>query len=331
MEDAVVAPPAVTKSKLFSIDGEVLGAQTQSPHSRTAWIHEAQNSPQVRSNDPTAFQTVPQWQGLTNRVSPEDGRYLVSFSTTNSGTVPTRQTGIQSNDGSDLNSANEPPRLNRGTDVENIPRSPQQNALESVNRLNHSTADKEAASRPTEKAPDSLELVGANDDAEKSNLDLKDSDLDQFDEDDFEGETDQEPFPQRPAFGVWPRRSIEQVRIDESEYGQTVPEDRSANLHVASKRNSINVPATQKVFAWASPNIRYQPLYFEDATLERYGQTRGLVKQPFVSARKFLADGLFLPIRAHRVPPKSCDSPLGFQRPGSPAHGTQCGCSSRTP
>ena len=147
-------------------------------------------------------------------------------------------------------------------------------------------------------------------------------------EDDFEDNENDSPIA-RPEFGRWPSKSIYEVSLDLTEHGATSPEDRSARLFNSSQRLDGNIVATNKLFAWAAPNINYQPLYFEDVALERYGQTKGLVKQPFVSAGRFLADGLFLGTRASRVSPQSCDSPLGYCRPGSPttvSGGDGCAC-----
>ncbi len=152
-------------------------------------------------------------------------------------------------------------------------------------------------------------------------LDGDAGDRDEEDEQDMEDQA-----APRPKFGVWPRKSIQEVRVNPIEYSDDVPADQSKSLFESSKRFGGDIAATEKVYAWAAPNIRYQPLYFEDVSLERYGQTKGLVKQPFVSAGKFLADGLLLWPRANRIHPKSCDSPLGFCRPGAPNTAQGCGC-----
>jgi len=192
----------------------------------------------------------------------------------------------------------------------------------------------------TQQEPDSPALGGSETD--DSNMDDVDEDLEASDdeldlsEDELDGEElddelaedlDDEDAPiTRPEFGPWPSKSIQQVRLDLVEHGATAPEDRSSRLFGSSQRIAGNVAATEKVFAWAAPNINYQPLYFEDVALERYGQTKGLVKQPFVSAGRFLADKVLLGTRALRVSPKSCDSPLGYCRPGSPSTVSSGGC-----
>jgi len=154
------------------------------------------------------------------------------------------------------------------------------------------------------------------------------TDQDEETADELDYEDDDSPIA-RAEFGAWPSKSIQEVRLDLAEHGAQSPEDRSNRLFDSSRRLGSDVAATNKVFAWAAPNIKYQPLYFEDVALERYGQTKGLVTQPIVSAGRFLADKAFLGARALRVSPKSCDSPLGFCRPGSPTTvNDHCGCES---
>lgn len=124
----------------------------------------------------------------------------------------------------------------------------------------------------------------------------------------------------RPPFGPWPKKSIHETRIDIRETNPVAPEDRSASLiYGAHGSNWNDFQAAPKVLAWAAPNIRYQPLYFEDVPLERYGQTRGLLKQPYVSGYHFFKSFALLPYQMYHDAPQSCDYPLGFCRPGSSA------------
>ena len=71
-----------------------------------------------------------------------------------------------------------------------------------------------------------------------------------------------------------------------------------------------------RLVMWEAANIRYQPLYFEDVILERYGQTSGPLRQPWVSGYRFVLAGSVLPYNAWIERPRSCDSPLGYVRPG---------------
>ncbi len=70
------------------------------------------------------------------------------------------------------------------------------------------------------------------------------------------------------------------------------------------------------LFTWESPDLWYNPLYFEDAALERYGHTYGCVLQPFVSAGKFSAHLLALPYQMSIDPMCSRQYSLGWYRPG---------------
>ena len=78
---------------------------------------------------------------------------------------------------------------------------------------------------------------------------------------------------------------------------------------------SIVQPATT-VYMWESPAIHYQPLFFEDPTLERYGQDAGLLT-PAVSGVHFFSRILTLPLHAAVRSPFSKDYPLGYGRPGN--------------
>ncbi len=141
--------------------------------------------------------------------------------------------------------------------------------------------------------------------------------------DDLE-EEDDDLQPEPRQFGVWPKKSMQEVSADIRNFYGEVPADESGALIASTQRFYRDSAKTEKVFAWAAPKIRYQPLYFEDAQLERYGQTKGLIKQPFVSGFKFFRDAALLPVNASIDCPGSCDGPLGFCRPGSPCGDSGC-------
>jgi hypothetical protein len=73
------------------------------------------------------------------------------------------------------------------------------------------------------------------------------------------------------------------------------------------------------VFAWTASNTSYNPLYFEDVQLERYGHTYGECVQPFVSIGKFSVQLIGLPYQMALDPPCKEVYPLGYYRPGEPA------------
>lgn len=70
------------------------------------------------------------------------------------------------------------------------------------------------------------------------------------------------------------------------------------------------------VFAWKASNITYNPLYFQDVVLERYGHTYGPLIQPVVSIGRFSAQLLTLPYHMTLDHPCKEVYPLGYYRPG---------------
>lgn len=121
---------------------------------------------------------------------------------------------------------------------------------------------------------------------------------------------------------LWSRKPIGQLRLDIREDHSVAPADRSDELdYGAGDWNQFY--ASPKLFAWAAPDIRYQPLFFEDVPLERYGQTTGIKTQPIRSAVHFFNSVVFLPNHLRHDHWKACDYPLGFCRPGSNVPGTK--------
>ncbi len=59
----------------------------------------------------------------------------------------------------------------------------------------------------------------------------------------------------------------------------------------------------------------YNPLYFQDVQLERYGHTYGCL-QPAVSLGRFGVQLIGLPYQMALDPPCKCVYPLGYYRPG---------------
>ena len=255
-----------------------------------------------------------------NSTNRETGRYVVSFSKP----LPTLTTQDKVKTANDV----ELPDL---TD----PATPVKEEIEKVDLKPSSAGDDSAAAdEEMTELNDMLDDIKRKEEADDpDNESDQEDDLDQEDDSDSGGDDledlDDDESPRRQELGEWPSRSIQEVRVDASEYESKVPEDRSANLFANSKRFGVDLGATDKTFAFAAPNIRYQPLYFEDVSLERYGQTRGLIKQPFASAVKFFGGRAVLPLRALRDNPYSCDSPLGYCRPGSANNG-ECGCETGT-
>lgn len=114
---------------------------------------------------------------------------------------------------------------------------------------------------------------------------------------------------------TWPDKTMREIKLDVRDNGKRTPEDRSKELSTFG--GPANRPASNKVFAWAAPDIRYQPLYFEDVPLERYGQTLPAYRQSARSTLHFFKSFILLPHQMRHDPPGSCDYPLGFCRPGN--------------
>ena len=70
------------------------------------------------------------------------------------------------------------------------------------------------------------------------------------------------------------------------------------------------------VYAWEPTNLSYNPLYFEDAPLERYGHTHHPLLQPFVSATRFGVQLVGLPYQMTIDPIYKKRYTLGYYRPG---------------
>ncbi len=110
------------------------------------------------------------------------------------------------------------------------------------------------------------------------------------------------------------------LRVNIAETDLKSPADQSSEL-IAQGLSHTSILPSEKRFAWAAPDIRYQPLYFEDVALERYGQTPcGCeLRQTALSAAHFFKSAALLPYQMIEQDPHSCDWPLGFCRPGTDA------------
>ncbi|QDT79611.1 hypothetical protein Mal35_30750 [Gimesia maris] len=67
---------------------------------------------------------------------------------------------------------------------------------------------------------------------------------------------------------------------------------------------------------WEAPAIPYNPLYFEEPYLERYGYNYGPAIQPFISAGRFFGRVPALPYMIGAYPIHECQYDLGYERPG---------------
>lgn len=84
--------------------------------------------------------------------------------------------------------------------------------------------------------------------------------------------------------------------------------------------NAGYLPATRdwmpSTFTWTASALCHKPLYFEEVQVERYGHTAGPIKQPFISGAHFFFNIAALPYKMAINPPRECQYPLGYYRPG---------------
>ena len=156
-----------------------------------------------------------------------------------------------------------------------------------------------------EDVPDEPDLSDIED------LDMDDDDL--LRDDDLEDDDLKEEEPPVRPMTEWNLKPMSSITPGIRSVGGKSPADQSWQL---TSRGSMPIANSEKLFAWAAPDITYKPLYFEDVALERYGQTRGFFKQPFVSGVHYLKSAAFLPYFSLYDPVNACDGPLGYCRPG---------------
>jgi len=113
-------------------------------------------------------------------------------------------------------------------------------------------------------------------------------------------------------------KPITSINIDFRDHDPTQPADRSGEMFDKFASPAYPPARVPLVATWCAPNIVYQPLYFEDVALERYGQAHGDLIQPVCSTVHFTGSFALLPLNLWRDPPASCVTPLGYCRPGSP-------------
>ena len=116
------------------------------------------------------------------------------------------------------------------------------------------------------------------------------------------------------------RHPMATLSIDVRDFHDEKPADESLKFTDQSIENWSTFAPQPATFAWAAPNIRYQPLYFENVPLERYGQTRSPLAEVAYGGIHFYRSLTLLPYHAAFDHPRSCDYPLGFCRPGNPTN-----------
>ena len=122
------------------------------------------------------------------------------------------------------------------------------------------------------------------------------------------GDYDPDPDPDDPCRYLCPRPAG--CPPAEGEEAALCPEVTPLSTEPYAPR-----PVLPVQYRWAASNITYNPLYFQDVSLERYGHNHGLL-QPVVSVAKFGGQVIGLPYQMALDPPCKCETPLGYYRPG---------------
>ncbi len=115
----------------------------------------------------------------------------------------------------------------------------------------------------------------------------------------------------------WSLRSVQELEL--AMYSDRKRPDDAAGATLSAAENGTHpaIANVGTVAAWIAPNLTYQPLFFEDARLERYGYASPYFGiQPVRSGVHFASSSIVFPWRVwfHR---NECESPLAFERPGS--------------
>ncbi|MEZ5941790.1 MAG: hypothetical protein R3C18_10380 [Planctomycetaceae bacterium] len=127
-----------------------------------------------------------------------------------------------------------------------------------------------------------------------------------------------------PVYEFRPITQIEPFR-DYSPTGRkratdpTDPRSRTPEIIPLPENGAVERAFATTEFQWEAANVSYNPLYFEDPSLERYGHTYPEIIQPVVSMARFGVQAAGLPYQMALDPVWRRHYPLGYYRPGDPA------------
>lgn len=117
--------------------------------------------------------------------------------------------------------------------------------------------------------------------------------------------------------------TVSKIEADISTGDKMTPSSCASNLFHGRSDSYHARHEALNTFHWVAPNLGHQPLYFDDVPLERYGQARHRLVQPFLSGGRFFLSVPTVPYKMAVDRPFSCVTSLGKYRPGSP---TPCTC-----
>lgn len=130
----------------------------------------------------------------------------------------------------------------------------------------------------------------------------------------------------KPLSSIVPSADYSPTAEDACQYICPTPEGCPDNIAGACP-TEVPLPTTrsadrffgESMTHWTASNLCYNPLYFEDPSLERYGQHIVEPVQSIKSVGLFAAQFVSLPYLMALDPAHSGVSPLGFYRPGEAA------------
>lgn len=116
----------------------------------------------------------------------------------------------------------------------------------------------------------------------------------------------------------YPSKQLGNLSMNVSSADERLPVDCSNTVFqpIAPGQDGRNWFATE--FTWAASDLFAQPAYFDDPLLERYGQTRHPLVQPWLSGAHFFGQFPLMPYRIVVDRPFDKVYTLGYHRPGSP-------------
>ena len=133
------------------------------------------------------------------------------------------------------------------------------------------------------------------------------------------------PTPQQPLLECptleqlgYATKPLVELRLDIEVRDERMPVDCSDTLFQATAPGHDNRSWLAAEFNWVASDLFAQPAYFDDPVLERYGQTRHPLVQPWLSGVHFFGQFPLLPYKM--VVDHPCDKlyTLSYQRPGTP-------------
>ncbi|WP_339734521.1 hypothetical protein [uncultured Gimesia sp.] len=129
----------------------------------------------------------------------------------------------------------------------------------------------------------------------------------------FDYEPDPNIAKNEPCRNLCPRPDGKPCKLTEAEGGMVMECPKEFQL---SREPYVGRNFSESIYTWEASDINYNPLYFEDTNLERYGNSRKDLVQPFVSIGRFTGQLLALPYQMSIDPVRKKIYPLGYYRPG---------------